>query len=160
MMFIHYLQGLPEYVQYWNKIQSDQSNYIFPSVEKALNHLYSTPKVVLYADKLRVSSYFNQNRSLPPIKQIISPKSTYKGLLFPKNSPLTSSFKIFGAMTAENGVQVKLLRKWFGAGVPELDENNATALSFSHFVLCFGVFTIILVVSLFLLCGEKCMALF
>ena len=112
-------------------------------------HLYSTPKVILYADKLRVSSYFDQNKRLPLIKQIINPKSTYKGLLFPKNSPLTSSFKIFGAMTSENGIREKLVRKWFGANIPELDGNIVTALSFSHFVLCFGVFTIILVSSIF-----------
>ena len=47
LVLISYLQGVPEYVAYWNKVESNPSKYSFPTLEDALNHLASTPNVCI-----------------------------------------------------------------------------------------------------------------
>ena len=147
--------GIPEFMKYWNDVQLNPNKYIFPSIEDAINHLLLEQKVILYYDKQVVSSLFKNNHDgLPPLKIIQEPRDSFLGLLFPKNSPLSSSFKIFGAKALDNGLQSRISKKWFGDGIPQAKFEGGRSLSIGHFVLCFIFFLFLTVSSIILLCFE------
>lgn len=120
-----------------------------------MNHLFTVPKVIIYSDKNRIDSYYKKHNGLPAVKRIEEPSDSYMGLLLPKHSPLSPSFKLFGTKVMQNGLQSRLMKKWFGDSIPKLTQDDAIALTFGHFVLCFTAFLMLIFTSIVMLCFEK-----
>ena len=129
--------------------------YVFPKLADALDQVFSTPNVILFCEEKRVVLHYRQNVNLPAVKRIREPKNSYLGLLFPKNSAIAPNFKLFGAKALQNGLMQRISTKWFGDTIPELKQDNATSLTFGHFVLCFTFFAVLTIASIFLLIAEK-----
>ena len=57
-------QGEPEYVKYWNEVQSNPELYKFKTIGEALDQLNKSPKTIYVSTLLKMSSYYHLSNSL------------------------------------------------------------------------------------------------
>ena len=120
-----------------------------------MNHLASTPNVILTSTSQRMSTYYNNHKNLPPVKEIKEAMPNYMGLLFPKHSPIAPYFKLFGMKVIETGLQEKIFKKWIGEDIPEPQPEDKTVLSYGHLFLSFGSLLGASVISVFMVIVEN-----
>ena len=131
------------------------SKYAFPTLESALDHLYTNPNVIFTAKSQRVFAYFREHRHLPPLLVIKEPMPNYNSILLPKNSPLTPSLKLFGMIATERGLQDTIFKKWFGDGLQKVNTEDTKVLSFGDIFMSFVIFSVAVIVSFIIFCCEK-----
>ena len=131
------MQGEPEYVKYWNEVQSNPELYKVKTIGEALDQLKKSPKTIYVSTLLKMSSYYQTHYNLPGLKVITEPLVRTSGLIFTKNSPLAPMFQKFGLQCINNGLRDRLIVKWFGKKLPNIPRKEKTVLSLSHTFLSF-----------------------
>ena len=111
--------------------------------------------MIFTAKSQRVFAYFREHRHLPPLQVIKEPMPNYNSILLQKNSPLTPSLKLFGMIATERGLQDTIFKKWFGDGLQEVNTEDTKVLSFGDIFMSFVIFSVAVMVSFIIFCGEK-----
>ena len=143
-----------EYKTYWDKVEKNPNNYRFKSIKDAFDHLKSEPNVILSSTVPRVLAYYKKHRDFPEIKMIKEPMPSLNGILLPKYSPLTPTFRFFGIILNERGLHDNIMKKWFGDIVQSQKSENTKVLSFKDLFLGFVILIILATISISMMGGE------
>ena len=133
------LQGDPDYVAYWNYVQSNPEEASFPVIKDGLDELRQGQIVVLL-DESMLKGYLKNNPTHQQTLEVFwSSQSVSAGLIFPLNSPLVPIFRSGAEKIRERGVQDILTEKWAGKDINQDLTASTMVLGSGHMILIFAI---------------------
>jgi hypothetical protein len=115
---------------------------------------YHVQKVKVFAkEKARVRTHQSQSVT-GPVLNSLSFFNQFDTLVFSRNSPVKSMFKLASSRIMESGAFHYLLQRWEGRGIPTVTEVELMVLSGGQMILVFIVMALAFFMTFITFCGE------
>ena len=142
-----------EFNELYQRILHHPDKYTYNNTSEGLK-LLKTGQNVIFTISSDLNGYFKANPfESQNLKLFGGSKSLLKGIIFPKNCPLTPIFKYAMLKLDEGGTFEFLQKKWMGS-IPIAKSDGATILSFGQVILIIIILSAAVGLSLLVLLCE------
>lgn len=135
-------------MKYWQTVELDTDQYIYPNVMAGIKQLGSGQTIMHTLDGMLRGAYKESPHEFPNIKPFGATRVSYFNMEFTKNSPLAPIFYNGIAKLLERGTYDRLSVLWQGAPVTYNGAVEIMVLSPGQVFLIFGVLLIFLCLAL------------
>ena len=123
------LAGDPEYMAFWERVESDPEQSIYPNIEEGLKRLLED-QVVIDVSSAMFRGYFMEHPFHQQELKIFGKQPPiFNALAVTKNSPISPVFKAGMRYLRENGILAQLEQDWMGQEVESRSAVSKLVLS-------------------------------
>ena len=139
-------QGDPDYVKFWERVQSKREETVYNSVGEGLKALQEGQTVIHISERMLKRYFLERPYIQQPIKVFAKAKPEFKTIIVTLNSPLKPIFEFGIRSLMQGGSSDRVLSKWEG---PELVEVpvETMVLNFGQVILGFMITGMICLVA-------------
>ena len=108
-------QGIPEYIDYWDRMQNDPTSVFYKSIKDGVQ-LMKDGQVIIHINEKSLRQYFKKNLSeiRPKTFQSEGENLKIENMLVTNNSPLGPILSHGSLILRESGIMATLQTKWMG----------------------------------------------